>query len=351
MWDCYGVGSVRPGNGMGGFGVGGESDIPGTASPGSETLGVVNGVAKVAIACCRATDTADPGDLFPDPDSEILVGSLARIGIRARMVAWDDPTVAWETMDSVVVRSTWDSVDRPAEYLRWARLVDRISTLVNPTDVLAWNLDKATYLEDLARDGIPVVPTQFVRAGSDWTVEGEVVVKPAISAGGRETARYRPGQHVDAETHVRRLVDRGHTVMIQPYLPAVDDPGELSLVFVAGSFTHAVRKGPVLEAGAGVVDRPWERMTLLGLTHPSPAELGVARQVQMNIEGRFGPLVYSRVDLIGGHAGEPQVVEVELIDPNLSLALCPIAADRLSAAIKDQLVAHTPASQRPVPRR
>jgi hypothetical protein len=267
----------------------------------------------------------------------MLVAALAKIGVKAEMITWDDPAVAWEAFEIVVVRSTWDSVDRPDEYLRWAQQVDRVSMLVNPAEVLAWNLDKATYLEGLAKDGIPVVPTQFVRSGSNWVMDGEIVVKPAISAGGRETARYRPEHRVEAEEHVRRLVDRGHTVMIQPYLPAVEVPGETSLIYIAGSFSHAVRKGPVLVAGAGVVDRPWERMTFLGVADPSPTELAIAGQVQTILEQRFGPLIYSRVDLIGDAAGDPQVIEVELIDPNLSLALFPVAADALAAALKGLL--------------
>lgn len=267
----------------------------------------------------------------------MLAGALARLGIRTELIAWDDPTAAWEATEIVIVRSTWDSVDRPGEYLRWAEQVGHVSKLVNPADVLAWNLDKATYLRDLAGDGIPVVPTEFVRPGSDWAIEGEIVVKPAISAGGRETARYHPAHRKDAEAHVRRLLAQGQTVMIQPYLPAVEDPGEISLIFVAGRFSHAVRKGPVLVAGAGVVDRPWERMTFLGLADPSPADLAVAGEIQKNLEQRFGPLVYSRTDLIDGPAGEPQVVEVELVDPNLSLIYFPGAADALATALRDRL--------------
>ena len=142
------------------------------------------------------------------------------------MLAWDNPSVAWETIQIVIVRSTWDSVDRPREYLSWAERVDHVSRLVNPADVLAWNLDKAIYLRDLARDGLPVVPTEFVRAGSDWVMEQvDVVVKPAISAGGRETARYRRDHRIDAEAHVRRLLTQGQTVMIQPYLPRWRSPG------------------------------------------------------------------------------------------------------------------------------
>ena len=287
----------------------------------------------VVVACCRASGGAHPLELYPDPDSELLVAALGEIGVTARMASWDDDTVTWDQTGLVVIRSTWDSVDRPGEYLRWARAVDLVSTLVNPAEVLAWNLDKS-YLGDLARMGVPVMPTQFVRPGSSWTVpEDEFVVKPAISAGGRETARYGPAHRSAARAHVSRLLAEGHTVMVQPYLRAVEDPGEISLVFIAGGFSHAVRKGPVLEAGAGVADRPWERMVFLGLTGPSPTELAVAERVQSALDRRFGTLAYSRVDLITGLSGEPLVMEVELIDPYLSLSLESAAVARLAQVL------------------
>lgn len=288
---------------------------------------------RIAIACCRSSGDADPEDLFPDPDSELLVASLAARGLPALMVSWDDPSVAWEQIDLVVLRSTWDSVDRPVEFLRWARAVGRESTLVNPAQVVASNLDKA-YLGELAELGVPVVPTRFLGPASPWAPpEEECVVKPAISAGGRETARYGPAHRARAEAHVRRLLGQGHTVMIQPYLPSVEDPGEISLVFIDGEFSHAVRKAPVLDAGNGPVERPWERMIFLGRAEPTTAELAVAAQVHAILDQRFGRLGYSRVDLIADTTGEPLVLEVELIDPNLSLSLEPLAAERLASAL------------------
>ncbi|HZT67099.1 MAG TPA: hypothetical protein VFA11_15025 [Acidimicrobiales bacterium] len=293
---------------------------------------------EIAIAGCRAAASADPEDLYPDPDSELLVAALRARGRRAAMVSWDDPAVTWEAIGVVAVRSTWDSVDRPAEYLRWARHVGEVSTLVNPADVLAWNLDKV-YLADLAGLGVPVVPTRFLRPGTSWALPpGEFVVKPAISAGGRDTARYGPPHAADAQSHIRRLLDRGQTVMVQPYLPAVEDPGEMSVVFIDGRFSHAVRKGPVLQAGAGVVERPWERMTYLGAATPSSAERDVAQWAAATVERRFGPLVYSRVDLIRDRTGEPLVIEVELIDPYLSLSLSPGAPATLASALDRCLV-------------
>jgi len=290
--------------------------------------------ADLAIACHRAIRNGDPKGLFPDPDSELLRAVLAGLGVASELVSWDDPAVDWAERPLTIIRSTWDSVDRPEEYLAWARAFGAHSTLVNPAEVVAWNLDK-TYLLDLAQAGIAIVATEWVRAGESWTPPpGEYVVKPSISAGGRETARYGADHGDEARAHIARLVAAGQIVMVQPYLPSVVSPGELSHVFVDGRFTHAVRKGAVLDVGAGVRERPWERMTFLGLSEPTSSEMAVAEATLACVQERFGQtLVYARVDLIDGSDDEPQVLEVELIDPNLSLHLSTAATTALAAAL------------------
>ena len=233
----------------------------------------------------------------------------------------------------MVVRSTWDSVDRPEEYLRWAWEVESRTRLVHPAWVLAWNLD-TSYLAELAEAGLPVVPTQFVHPGDSWTPPtGEFVLKPAISAGGRETARYGPGHDDEATEHMERLLGTERAMMVQPHLPGVEDPGEVSLVFLGSGFSHAVRKDPVLEAGAAVLERPWKRMVFLGWTQPSSEEMTVALQVQAVLERRFGSLAYSRVDLVSAVNEQPLVIEVEVIDSYLSLAMEPSAAGRLATSL------------------
>jgi hypothetical protein len=57
------------------------------------------------------------------------------------------------------------------------------------------------------------------------------------------------------------------------------------------------------------------------------AVLGVVRQRV----GRYP--VYSRVDLIGGPTGTPTLLEIELIDPYLSLDTEPAAATRMARTI------------------
>jgi hypothetical protein len=290
--------------------------------------------APIAIACCRSRGDGDAHELYPDPDSELLRDALAGLGLAAELVSWDDPDAEWSRRAVIVVRSTWDSVDRPEEYTRWVRHAAESSRLINPPQVIEWNLDK-TYLVDLDGDGVRVVPTQWLTAGSAWQPPaGEYVIKPAISAGGRETARYGPAHEAVARRHVARLLDDDRTVMVQPYLSSVSDPGEISLIFIDDRFTHAVRKGPVLRPGEAVRPRPWERMTFLGLSDPAPAEKDAADGALAAVRRRFSHrLVYARVDLLHAADGSPLVLEVELIDPNLSLTLFPGAAESLATAI------------------
>jgi hypothetical protein len=286
----------------------------------------------LALAGCRRFGEASPADLYPDPDAAPLRDALRALGARSERAAWDDPDVDWGSYSHVVISSTWDSVDRPAEYLAWARDVAAVSTLLNPLPVIEWGIDKV-HLEELATAGVPVVPTTWVyQGGSRWAPPsgGDFVVKPSVSAGGRETARYRSGDPV-AIDHVHRLLALGHTVMVQEYISRVDQEGETDLIFFDGAFSHAVRKSLVLRRGEGVVDRPWERMSWGGLVTPSPAQLRVAGQALSFVAEHLGcQLPYGRIDLVAGSEGDPLVLEVELIDPYLSLDMEPPAAKRLA---------------------
>jgi hypothetical protein len=48
---------------------------------------------------------------------------------------------------------------------------------------------------------------------------------------------------------------------------------------------------------------------------------------------RFGTPLYARVDLIADSDGEPRLLELEVIEPELYLAASPGAAERFAAAL------------------
>lgn len=277
---------------------------------------------------------------FPDlwDDDHPLRDALRDRGVKVDAVRWDDPAADWVVYDLVVVRSPWDYVARHEEFVAWARSVPR---LANPAHVIAWNTDKR-YLGDLAEAGVPTIPTVFVTPGETWTPEGDgdCVVKPAVSAGSQDTARYPlPAQAEQAVAHVERLTAAGRTAMIQPYLSAVDTEGETAVLCIpdAGgelTFSHGIRKSAMLTADGGRVDPGSERITP---RQPSIAELDLAVRVLAAVPGGTRDLLYARVDMIPGPDGAPMLIELELTEPSLFLRTAPGSADRLADAILARL--------------
>jgi glutathione synthase/RimK-type ligase-like ATP-grasp enzyme len=271
-----------------------------------------------------------------DEDFPALRSALAARGIAADAVAWDTPDVDWAAYDLVVVRTTWDYHARLDEFLAWA---DKVPNLLNPAPVIRWNTDKR-YLKELADAGVPVVPTLWnapdLPAGDGWE---RFVIKPAVSAGARDTALWGPGEEEAARAHLRSLSESSRTVMVQPYLPAVATVGETALIFIGGEFSHAVRKGPILQAGAGVQGLARAHSDGRGKitdATATAAELAVA-ELALASAPRHNELLYARVDLIPGLDGDPVLIELELTEPALFLSRAEGAADRLAAAIAKRI--------------
>lgn len=287
--------------------------------------------ATVAIVTCQE---------IPDlePDDRLLLHPLRALGIEVDVVVWDDPTVDWSRYDLVVLRSPWDYADRRDEFVAWA---GRVARLVNDATTIAWNTDKR-YLAELAAAGLATISTDWVRPGDpEWDApcSGEWVIKPAISAGSRDTGRYDladPGHREYATGHVRRLVEAGRVVMIQPYLAAVDTAGETALIYFGGRYSHAIRKGPMLDGPDLGVPRLY-KPEVITPREPTAAEHDLAARVLAAIPGRLRPPLYARVDLIPGPDGTPLLIELELTEPSVFLEYSDGAAARLAAAIAEIL--------------
>jgi glutathione synthase/RimK-type ligase-like ATP-grasp enzyme len=272
---------------------------------------------RVALATCAEVAEGDE-------DAPALVAALAERGVAAASAVWDDAPVAWTAFDLVVVRSTWDYAERRDDFLAWAASLPRV---LNPVPVLRRNTDKR-YLRELARADVPVVPTKFLEPGESFgTPSGGYVVKPAVSAGSRHAARYEAGESADA--HVSRLHAMGRTVMVQPYLNGIDDEGETMLIYLAGSYSHAVRKAPLLRPG----QRPAAGLYLeedIRATEPTALQRDAANRAlrALNSDG----LLQARVDLVPANDG-PVVLEVELTEPSLYLGYAADATERFADAI------------------
>ncbi len=271
--------------------------------------------------------------LHVDPDLPIAWGALRAAGFVVDLVRWDDADADWTGYDLAVVRSCWDYAWRLEEFLSWAGSVPRLR---NRVEVLRWNVDKR-YLRDLERAGLPVVPTVWDPAEVEQLpAAGEWVVKPSVSAGSRDTARW--SDPADALAHVAALTGVGRTAMVQPYLASVDDAGETAMLFIGGAFSHAVRKGPLLGRGEGVRSDRDSRGNLTPAV-PTRAQCDLAQAVFDAVPGLTGtsalPL-YARIDLVQDDAGRPVVLELELTEP---LPQAPRAAGNLVRAVRAAVAA------------
>lgn len=291
--------------------------------------------AVALVTCSEVPDLDDEGQL--------LLSALRARGADAQPVVWDDDDARWDRVDLAVVRSTWDYAPRRAEFLAWAARAASATALLNPLPLLEWSTDKH-YLLDLEAAGLPVVPSAFVEVGAaaEHPFLGvEHVVKPAVSAGSRDTLRLGAHEADRSRAHVRAVQAGGRSVLVQPYLAAVDEVGETALVFLDGRLSHAMRKGALLPAGGGLVEGLFAQEEMAP-REPSAAEAELGRAVvaeatrRARAAGAPAPL-YARVDLLLDDDGLPRVLELELVEPSLFLDHAPGAAERLADAVLARL--------------
>jgi glutathione synthase/RimK-type ligase-like ATP-grasp enzyme len=270
-------------------------------------------------------------------DDRLLLGALRQLGVTVEPAVWEDPLYDWSGPRVCVIRSAWDYAYRRAAFVAWSRRAAAVSELWNPAPIVEWNTHKR-YLSDLAARGVPAVPTVVLPAGSvphlpdvvaavGWG-SGDVILKAAVAQTGRHLLRVGPADAARGQAHLDRLLPH-EDLLVQPFLPAVTEAGEISLVFLDGGFSHAVRKRPA-EGDFRVHDDYGGSVARVA---PDAAEL---RAAEAAIAAAAAPLLYGRVDLVPGPRG-PLVMELELVEPDLFLSYAPGAAERLARAIVARL--------------
>ena len=203
---------------------------------------------RVALASCTEAATAAPNAHI---EMQALVHSLRKCNVSASVVPWDCTVTLWQQYDAVILCQTWDYIDKINEFNAWTSEITQISALLNSAAIVKWNLNK-TYLKDLEQEGIPIVPTEYLSASS-LTVQtidhfqsqkGQIVIKPSIGCDASSIETFESFTPM-ALTHVNSLLNMGQErVLLQPFLSSISTVGELSLIYLQGRFSHAVRKYP-----------------------------------------------------------------------------------------------------------
>lgn len=266
------------------------------------------------------------------PDDRLVAAELERSGARVEPLVWDDGAVAWSSFDRLVLRSCWDYHLRAAEFLAWVEAREAEgAALWNPPAVVRANAHKS-YLRDLAAAGVPVLPTAWLPRGASVDLArllaergwSEAVVKPAVSASAYGTWRTSASRAREGQARLAELVERGDA-LIQPYAPEVAEPGEWSLVFFGGAYSHAVLKKPApgdfrVQSELGGSEQAMEAPPVL------------VAQARSALDHVRGPWLYARVDGVA-RGGALVLLEMEMIEPHLFLARHPLAPARFAQAI------------------
>lgn len=272
-------------------------------------------------------------------DDQRVIAELEALGAEITYEPWD-AEIDWVGFDAVGVRSPWDYSYRRGQFVAWADSVG--PNLHNSADLLRWNSDKG-YMSDLAEAGLAVVETTFLEPGDEWQGdEREVVVKPSVSAGARDTGRFGPEREREARALIETIHGSGRTAMVQPFQASVDTTGETALVFIDGAFSHSLRKrsvlrpdevAPVRSTDLKVAEAMYDPELVLRGSYEED-ELGLAEQIVGHISKRFdyAPL-YARVDMLRDAHGAPVLLELEAVEPNLYFDQHPDGAARLARAL------------------
>ncbi len=189
----------------------------------------------------------------PDPETHLLDAALAELGIDAPVIPWDAPE-DWAAYPLVVVRTPWDDFRRLPDFLAWAESASRVTTVVNPVEVIRWNSHKG-YLRELPARGVATVSIGAIGA---------------LKADSRDPA---------CLAHLAALLAEGD-VLVQPFIESVAAQGEVSLIYFGGT-NHAYR--------------------------PAADEVKLASRA---LTATPAPTTYARVDLVRLPDGEPRCVHV-----------------------------------------
>ena len=262
----------------------------------------------------------------------MLLPHLAAAGVEAHIVDWRSAGVSLRQFDLVVLRSCWDYHLRGVEFTEWLRRTARSAPVLNDVKTVLWNCDKF-YLRELGAIGIEIAPTVFVNGSGpiapaawqeirSWK---KSVVKPAVSASAHKTWLFDSAAVPDEDELKSKMESEGF--LVQQFMPEIETHGELSFVYIDGTYSHTVLKRPA----AGDFRVQQEHGGSAELVHPDSDLLDQANEIAATV-AQVRESLYCRIDAVA-RDGRLVLMELELIEPELFLALAEGAVERFARAI------------------
>lgn len=287
---------------------------------------------RIIFATCLADERILPSD-------RVLGDALEKRGATVIGAPWNGPFSVFEGADLVLIRTTWDYFEAADDYYHWFEALEAASLKVlNPLATLRWNARK-DYLFEIQAKGAPLIPTVRVEENIDNIIStakehgwDRAVLKCLLSGGARGLSLIDPTDATQVEQALEAAKPWSASgLMLQPFLPQIKTDGELSLIYLFGAFSHAIRKTPK----DGEIRIQSEFGGQYQRIEVSDETLAAAEKCLACAPGMPDtPPAYARIDGLILEDGF-RLMEMELTEPELMFDHAPEAAEKMA----DQLLA------------
>ncbi len=182
-------------------------------------------------------------------EDDLLIEYLKSKGQSLEKTVWNNPDVAWEDYDLVILKSPWDYFNLIDDFYTWlTKMEKRNIKFLNPIATVKWNADKH-YLKDIEEAGLPIAPCVFLEKGNEVNLNDyfiklnteKLIVKPAVSGGSKNTFKVTD-KNVEEINHQLYSLLKEESFILQPFIKEIEEDGEWSFLFFGGKFSHALLK-------------------------------------------------------------------------------------------------------------
>lgn len=282
-----------------------------------------------------------------DPDAQVDI------------VDWRDDSINWYSYDGIFVSSTWNNTLHPKDFITWLDHCESDGTkrLINDKSWLLLNFIKGQYLQhfrgnpDLANSLIPTAiikkPLSLAALSARLTAldpaATQFVCKPEVAIGGDDTHIVTRHDAAAIGRQISSILKKYPLggVMLQPFIDSISTKGEYQLLYINGTFSHAIVKPP----GFKNYDR--DNFTLLEASMLPDTMQEVAERFVKTTSVNGQPLVRLRLDFVLSQDSKPLLLEAEGIEPRNNLLCLPAGELREAATSKlaDAIAQRTAAYQ------
>lgn len=263
---------------------------------------------NIALLTCENLPELTPAD-------QLLIPELAKHNITASAQIWNDQSINWTDFDYLIFRNTWDYFEKENEFNLWLDQIEKLGIkTLNAIEVIKQNKHKF-YLKEMEKKGIPIIPTVFIDKTdhlhlseiipSHWK---KAVIKPAFSGGAYQTSVF---EITDVEKINREYqpIASQKELLLQQFMPEIEDLGETSFIFFNKKFSHCVNKKPM--------EGDFRVQVQFGGKYTSvQPHFELIEKAQKIVNLFNSDLLYARVDGIVIE-NELHLMEIECIEPDL----------------------------------